>query len=401
MSSTVLRLAPPGRSIGIDAARGIALFGMIATHVMPLSGAAGDPVFPAVIAGRAAALFAVLAGVSTVLSTRRVLEAPGARGWTAAAAGLGVRGVFIALIGLLLGSLPSGIAIILVNYGAMFVLAVPLLRAPTWLLGVLAPVWLAAAPVLSFAIRRAWGLSPAYDVPSLATAVDLPRLAQALVLTGYYPVLQWMGYVVLGMFVARLDWHSVRRALGLAAAGGACAVLALSASSLLLSAGGRTALEIATAQRPDALRQALGETSYGITPTDTWWWLTIAGPHSGTPFDMVSTAGIAVAVLGGCGAAALAIEQRWGRTGLAWCAPLSAPGSMPLSIYTAHVVLVSLTADLFCPARALGDGAEFALHACLFVLAAVVWKALIGARGPLEAVVSASVRGASRFALTR
>ncbi len=59
------------RVVGVDVARGLALIGMAATHIFP--DYRGDEVHPAyvVAAGRASALFAVLAGVSLSLVAAR------------------------------------------------------------------------------------------------------------------------------------------------------------------------------------------------------------------------------------------------------------------------------------------------------------------------------------------
>jgi uncharacterized membrane protein len=62
----------PARLHGIDAARGLALLGMMATHLLPTfeSNANLTPTWIGLIfSGRAAALFAVLAGVGLALST--------------------------------------------------------------------------------------------------------------------------------------------------------------------------------------------------------------------------------------------------------------------------------------------------------------------------------------------
>ena len=70
-SAKVLRrLSPDGRLIGLDVARGIALLAMMVTHIFALGDEAGMPTWAAVFAGRASALFAVLAGCSLVLSTQ-------------------------------------------------------------------------------------------------------------------------------------------------------------------------------------------------------------------------------------------------------------------------------------------------------------------------------------------
>ena len=58
------------RLAGVDAARAVALVGMMATHLEPLEDEAGRPTPVGVLFdGRASALFAVLAGVSIALMT--------------------------------------------------------------------------------------------------------------------------------------------------------------------------------------------------------------------------------------------------------------------------------------------------------------------------------------------
>ena len=70
-----------GRLHGIDAARGLALLGMMATHLLPTFESTADltPTWIGLtFSGRAAALFAVLAGVGLALSTgkRKPVQGP-------------------------------------------------------------------------------------------------------------------------------------------------------------------------------------------------------------------------------------------------------------------------------------------------------------------------------------
>ena len=58
-----------GRVVGVDAARGLALLGMVSVHVLPATdGDGGESLAYAVASGRSAALFAVLAGVGLALA---------------------------------------------------------------------------------------------------------------------------------------------------------------------------------------------------------------------------------------------------------------------------------------------------------------------------------------------
>src|SRR6478735_4393816 len=74
------------RLAGIDAARGLALLGMMATHVLPTfeSDAQLTPTWVGLVfSGRAAALFAVLAGIGLALSTGKERLLEGAALWGA------------------------------------------------------------------------------------------------------------------------------------------------------------------------------------------------------------------------------------------------------------------------------------------------------------------------------
>ncbi|MDN5660145.1 MAG: hypothetical protein L0G72_05215, partial [Brevibacterium aurantiacum] len=82
-------------------------------------------------------------------------------------------------------------------------------------------------------------------------------------------------------------------------------------------------------------------------------------------------------------------------------APLTAPGSMPLSVYSAHVILLEITRPWVEANPMLGGEAmtpqavEFGLHALAFIGFALMWKLAIGSHGPLEAGVAAVIRSAS------
>lgn len=365
---------PGPRLVGIDLARAAALLGMMATHTVPLLDAAAQPQPVALIAGRAAALFAVLAGFSVELSTRRF---PRRRD---AALALLLRGALIAVIGLLLGSVTASIAVVLVQYGVMFALAPLVLHAPTRLLAVLAPLWLLLSPVLSHLIRDAAGLPRAAESLELAHAAQPGYLLTATFLTGYYPVLQWFGYLLVGLLLARCDWRRTRTAVVALVTGTVVALAGWAASVALLAAGGDEALARSGEGRgllewgSPYLARHVG--SYGTTPTDTWWWLATAGPHASTPPDLISTSGIAIAAIGLCFLLCRAVGE--GRTLLI---PLLAAGSMPLTMYGLHVLMSG-----FLPL--------YLLQVLLLLALATAWRLGPGGPGPLEALIGGAVRRA-------
>jgi uncharacterized membrane protein len=362
-----------GRLLGVDAARAVALVGMFATHILPLR-EGGQPTLTGLLAsGRSSALFAVLAGVAVALSTGGPNRPRSSRAHLAAACGLLVRGGLVALLGLVLAGLDPPVAVILAYYGLLFAAATPLLRLPSTGLAAGAVLACGLTPVLSHLLRTG-GPAGSGEQPGLAALADPGELLVTLGLTGYYPVLPWTTYLLAGMAVGRLDLGRPRVAAVLLGGGATLAGLASATSALLLGPGGGAA----------AIGAAALETRhFGTTPTDTWWWLAVDAPHSGTPLDLAHTTGTALAVLG-----AMLLLARWARA-LVWVP--AAVGAVPLTLYTLHVVAVAAY-----PGGASDDGALWVGH----VLAATALGAAVravGSRGPLEATVSAvgrAVRGA-------
>jgi uncharacterized membrane protein len=203
-SRTAAGRSASGRLHGIDAARGLALLGMMATHLLPTFEANADltPTWIGLtFSGRAAALFAVLAGVGLALSTgkHRPLDGPEL---SAARRGVALRALVIAAVGLTLGGLEVNLAIILVHYAVLFLCVLPFLGMKLkplcgWAIG-----WILASPVLAYLLRP-WllaanpplklGHNPSWEDLSTPT-----RLLADLFFTGYYPVFQWMSYLLVG-----------------------------------------------------------------------------------------------------------------------------------------------------------------------------------------------------------
>src|SRR5687768_4383938 len=140
-----------GRLVGLDVARCLALLGMVATHVLDERTPSGDLTTAQWLAGgRASALFAVLAGVILALMTREPLRG---RPLVLRTLGIAARALLIGVLGLLLGALDTGIAIILTYYAVLFVLGLPFTFLRLRWLVPLAVVWVVAAPVISHLVR--------------------------------------------------------------------------------------------------------------------------------------------------------------------------------------------------------------------------------------------------------
>ena len=113
-------------------------------------------------------------------------------------------------------------------------------------------------------------------------------------------------------------------------------------------------------------------------PTDTPWWLAVAAPHSGTPFDLLHTAGTALAVLGALCLLPVAVTR--------FLRPVAAFGSMPLTVYTVHVLALAAWPE--------ETPAVLALHVGVGVAARDGVAGGVG-RGPLETVVGRAARAAA------
>ena len=370
---------------GIDAARGLALLGMMATHLLPTfeSNAALTPTWIGLtFSGRAAALFAVLAGIGLALSTGKQVPAEGAR-LGAARRGIALRAAVIAVVGLTLGGLEVNLAIILVHYAVLFLCVIPFLGLRPKALCAWAAGWILVSPVLAYLLRP-WLLAanPPLKLGHNPSWEDLStpgQLVGDLFLTGYYPVLQWLSYLLIGLLIGRLP---LTKALvpWLLLAGGT--VLALFTKSLGVAAmeswGGRAALEDVLNAPNYPLDSVLQVNLTGVPQEGSWWWLASAAPHSGTTLDLAHTSAVAAAVVGAC----LLLGRLADWLDLDLLLPLRGAGAMTLTLYTVHVWVVSGFYLKPLPAGWTEDGMYFA-HAATAVIVGMVFV-LLKWRGPLE-----------------
>ncbi|WP_445997162.1 heparan-alpha-glucosaminide N-acetyltransferase domain-containing protein [Okibacterium fritillariae] len=430
-----------GRLIGIDLARFLALAGMMAAHVWNTEFPDGDATLIHIfVQGRAAALFAVLAGIGIALSTRRYLtgevptrDSAGGRasalfadpsnvasvraragtGFGAASRALLMRGFVIALIGLTLGLLDSGIAIILVYYGVTFWLAIPFLRLPVRALFGIAAVWALVWPVVSFGLRTAWGVESTFENPSWQSVTD-PDLVRDLFVTGVYPVLTWIVYVLVGMGVGRLITRAMdasgprdavardirplmRVALRTLIAGAVLAVAGWGLSQLALGPlGGLDAIARGDMYTPGVMgrieAQSMAEGSgFGLVPLDSPWWLASSLVHSGATLDLALTTGTSLIAIAVCLMIGLVVRG----AGAKLLAPVAAAGAAPLTVYCAHIVAKTVM-DSSIPGDRFSAGEEYLwlvsspqlwLMHVAGALAIGLVLTLLGRSGPLETLV--------------
>ena len=381
-------IRPTSRLVGIDAARGLALIGLMAIHLLPAwNEETGEASWSwRLFSGDSAALFALLAGVGLALTSGGRHPHQG-RKMTADRIGLLVRAVLIAAVGLWIGTLMSEdppAYNILIYYGVFFLLAIPFLHAGPKALFVCAAVFGIVSPLL---MQGLLDQLPAWsnNNPTLSTVLTEPgATASQLLLTGTYPALPYMTYLLVGMGLGRLNLRKQEVQIRLLVIGVGMAIFAQATSYFLLYAfGGYQRLLDASSMGEHELEEVLvwGPDSL---PTSTVWWLAIATPHTNTPLAIAASLGVGLAVLG----VFLLIGPKIGK----WLLPLSAMGVMTLTLYTAHLVALSLEIHYELPYL------WFMVHLAVAALFAVAWHRGLG-QGPLEKVVSTSVKGTRRLVL--
>ncbi|WP_051223200.1 heparan-alpha-glucosaminide N-acetyltransferase domain-containing protein [Agrococcus lahaulensis] len=373
------------RLVGIDLARLTAVAGMMAAHTVLWEEPA--PGVVALVDGPPSTLFAVLGGVSVVLASRQRLAAGDRAG---AMRSTLARGAVVALLGILVAPLATAVFVVLVPFGVSIVLAGLLVTLPSWALAALAAALWAAGGSLVATARAS--LPAALEDPA-GTGDALLAATLDVVLTGVYPVVTWLAYLLVGMLLARALLAArargrERRALAtVGVAGAALIAAAVAASELGVRLVAETVLELPA----EAMRDSILMNAYGAAQGTEPAWQLVAAPHSGTPADMARTIGIGLVAIALLGLLAASLPPR----ALRAFEPLRAAGAAPLTIYVVHVVLLS-TLALADPALATGWGAWAAQLAIAIAIGAVL--AVTRSRGPLERLVGTA---ATRAAGTR
>lgn len=349
------RLWAPDRLQGLDLARGLAVVGMLAAHLLEtVPFVWGEPRTWADIAnGRSSILFAVLAGASIALVSggRRARRG---HALTVVRGRLAIRAGMIWLIGLLLVSTGVPVYVILPAYAILFLLALPLLSVPP--AGLLCAAALGAL-VLPFT-QVLLNALPVWSTPD--------GDAVAIAIGWHYPFTLWIVFLLAGLGIGRLDLASSRVQRTLLGVGGALAVVGYAAAALLPET---------EPTGPDDLRQAL-----------------TAAAHSGGVFEVVGSGGFALAVIALC----LLVC----RTPVSWLLlPLRAVGSMPLTAYTAQILAWAVWAILALGVTRDLDGFRaldpFWPLTIGILLGCTAWALTLG-RGPIEAAITRLSRWVAR-----
>ncbi|MFJ8537294.1 DUF418 domain-containing protein [Streptomyces sp. NPDC093591] len=395
------RPAPMARLVGVDLARALAVFGMFAVHVGPAptpGGGVGDW-FLELASGRASALFATLAGFSLMLIAGRLEPKTGLAGRQAKAR-IVIRAVILLVLGSALAMTNFGGAGILNFYAVYFLLALPLLRLRARTLAVIAVTLAVVTPQVAYVIRALLTESIVHSIDSYDPIARISGVGVLdLLLTGLYPAITWMTFVVTGMTLGRLDLSSgaVRRQLSVV--GPALIAFGYGVSWLVLRLTGGAQKIMAgmpVMKDPGAMKDpGMAAGSFdspvggGLGGADAWG-LLAAEPHTGSTFDLIGSIGIAITTL-------LCLTVALDR--LPWlrrpATPIIAVGTMSLTLYVGHIlVILALPGEAATPPQS----ASVALLLCFIVGATVfaaIWSRFFR-RGPLEYLLNSATKLANR-----
>ena len=338
------------RIVGIDIARGLAVLGMFGAHVgvqRPFDWLEPQT-WSDVINGRSSILFAVLAGVSiAIISSRRgtggARETLDGTPLVQARVRILVRAALIFTIGAVLEVLGTPVAVILPYYAVLFVLSLPFLRWPPRRLFVFAALVAVIMPIVVFIPR----------LPEDAIGYGPGQVLVDLLVTGYYPVLVWMAFLLAGIGLGRLDLGAIGVQWRMLVAG------------IMLAIAGYGGAAVA---------QGL------VDPDSAFAAIFTSAPHSGSPFEVVGSTGFAIGVIALCLLAS--------RVALRWVLlPVAAVGSMALSAYSIQIIgLAYVIQSSHGDFGGLGfrpDNALWLMFSVVALVACTAWFVALG-RGPFE-----------------
>ncbi|MEW2045771.1 DUF418 domain-containing protein [Streptomyces sp. NPDC005476] len=384
-----------GRLVGVDLARALTVFGMYVVHIgPPLSATTGVASWIRYISdGHSSVLFATLAGFSLMLLAGRREPKTGLAGRQARAR-IAIRAVILLALGTVMAMEYGGV-IILGFYGVYFLLALPLVRLSVRTLAIIAAAFALVTPQLAFLLTSL--LTPSVQ-QSINTYDPLRHLGEVgvldLLLTGFYPALTWMSFVIAGMALGRLDLSSTTVQKRLASLGAALVTAAYGMSLLLAGSG---ALRSTAEGGPSSsgsgsmpLDNASMPSGGGSVPDLPASMLLTAGPHSGTTFDIIGSVGVAILVVVG---ATLLMDRLPRLRRLA--KPVIAVGAMSLTAYVGHF----LAQTAFSTPAGTGTQQSW-LPLILYVLGAILFAAIWSRffrRGPLEYLLNAATKPAKHI----
>ncbi|WP_353813304.1 DUF418 domain-containing protein [Agromyces sp. SYSU T00266] len=351
-SRIAVRRRPASRIAGVDAARGVALIGMFVAHVAPAVASAPVTELIAIADERPRLLFALTAGIGLGLITGAAGPRTNDRGELRRQ--VAIRASILLAIGLFAIAVLRPLAVVILDvYGIAFLVMVPLLFIPARAALAAGAVSLAVAPAVAALAERD---------PTLQAAAsgDLGIVVEWF-LTGSYPVVIWVPVMLIGLGLARLEVDAARTVRWYALAGLLAASVCLPLAAVLP-----------------------GTRVLGADPAADW-----AIPARAS-LETIGNVGVGLVVLAGTVAlTALAVEPVR-RVTSTLLSPIIAMGTMPLTIYTGQLVVLSMSKRVGPGGVATDDSWELLIGLVVGSMAfAWLWRRSVG-RGPLEMLLRAA-----------
>lgn len=333
-----------GRLDAIDAARGLALIGMMMINLGTVRSDGWFNKLWTLPFGRASILFVVLAGLGMSLFFTSRRQQP--RRWPV----LMWRAAIFLFGGLALQFLTPAVSVILPTYGVLFLAALLWSRLSDRALAAFTILMLVVGPVIVQGHQI-----PGEHKTRMPTLGEEPgTVIHSLFLSGAYPLFVWVVPFLAGMWLGRQDLRNRQVQRRLMLAGAAASVLAFVASQVSTTLLG-------------------AEADFG------WQRLLTGAAHGQMPLWLVSSIGSAAFVIG-------AALWFWPKI-RAWSLPLAHVGQLAFTLYVTHFVVIAAMGGRI-ESRLVGVPVTLAL-VLAFTAAATWWVGHRGA-GPLERVLRAS-----------
>ncbi|KUG59519.1 DUF418 domain-containing protein [Nesterenkonia jeotgali] len=335
--------------VALDAARGLAVIGMIAINTGPRGDDELLEMIYRIPYGRASLLFVLLGGIGLSLMTRRSLLQGAPLPWVS----LVWRCALLLLGGLALQELDHDVAVILQIYALLILFSLPLLRTTGRTLLLVAATSALVGPLI-------WIMGQIYtdgefDRDPVAVSDSPWEIFTGIVVTGPYPLIVWGAPFVFGIWLGRQNLTDPRISTRLIIWGAVAAVAAHLASIALVELFGEPTSHLA------------------------WQRLLSSVAHSQMPLWVIGGAGSAVFVLGVC----LKIRV--------WSRPLTSPlvflGQLALTAYVGHLLVLAFIVRPGPDTLAQGMLATTGTVLALMVFASL-WRWRFN-RGPLEVLLRA------------
>ncbi|MFD2034630.1 DUF418 domain-containing protein [Belliella marina] len=197
------------RIVGIDAARSLAVIGMVIVNFKVVFGGEGTlwvKTFASIFEGKAAATFVVLAGVGIALITKNSIVSNNIEKLRTAKTSIIKRVFFLFTIGISFNTIWS--ADILHFYGIYMLLVLPLLKSSGRFILLAGSLLILVYPLL----MMIWNYETGWDFDTL-TYQDfwtIKGFVRNLFFNGFHPVIPWAAFMVFGYWLGKQDLQNTK-----------------------------------------------------------------------------------------------------------------------------------------------------------------------------------------------